>query len=146
MKKLLTLTAALALALTLGAGNAFADEDDFFGEVTLSNWVPNNGFDEVFGKRHLGDMWVLKCEDGHTVTATVDTRDDLDNAESSLDPVLGVKDEDGNLIAIADDNVVCTFPPVCGFACPSVIFVCEEDADVALIVRDAGGFSATGIP
>jgi hypothetical protein len=69
----------------------------------------------------------------------VDTKDDVDDAESTLDPVLLVVDGDGNLLAFADDEVDCTYPPLCGFSCPSVTGVaCGSGGKHGLIVRDNG--------
>jgi hypothetical protein len=84
---------------------------------------------------------------GGTVNVSVDTKDDTDSAQSDIDPVLLVVDGAGNLLAFADDNADCTYPPVCGFACPSVTAVaCGSDHRHSVIVRDFGAADATGTP
>jgi hypothetical protein len=90
---------------------------------------------------------------GGTVNVSVDTKDDTDNAQSDIDPVLRVVDGAGNLLAFGDDDVECTYPPVCGFACPSVSAVaCGSDGDNddrephSIIVRDFGAADVTGTP
>ena len=87
----------------------------------------------------------------------MDNKDDTDNAQSDIDPVLLVVDGAGNLLAFADDDTTCTYPPVCGFQCPSVTVTCGEgDSDGnrhesggkphSIIVRDFGAADATGTP
>ncbi len=88
---------------------------------------------------------------------SVDTKDDTDNGEADIDPVLLVVDGAGNLLAFADDEVDCTYPPVCGFFCPSVTEVAcgsagrrhggDDDDDEephSIIVRDFGTATQTG--
>jgi hypothetical protein len=113
--------------------------------ISRSNWVPNVGQLNVEGEQPLGDLWTFKCPKGATVNVSVDTKDDTDRAQSDIDPVLRVVDGAGNLLAFADDDVECTYPPVCGFACPSVSAVaCGNDGDSddrephSIIVRDFG--------
>jgi hypothetical protein len=124
--------------------------------ISRSNWVPNVGQLNVEGEQPLGDLWTFKCPKGGTVNVSVDTKDDTDNAESDIDPVLLVVDGAGNLLAFADDDVDCTYPPVCGFLCPSVTAVtCGNDGESdggrhgserelhSIIVRDFGAAGAT---
>lgn len=107
------------------------------GSITRHNWVPNNGF--VANDVPLGDLWTFRCPRGGTVSVSVDTKDDTDNHESRIDPFLRVIDGAGNGLATADDNVDCRFPPVCGFACPSVTAVpCGSGGRHRIIVRDLG--------
>ena len=133
--------------------------------ISRSNWVPNVGLLNVEGEQPLGDLWTFKCPKGGTVKVSVDTKDDTDNAQSDIDPVLLVVDVAGNLLAFADDNAACTYPPVCGFACPSVeALACGNDGDSdgdrdgdrdggrhgsdrkrhSIIVRDFGGSGCVG--
>ncbi len=126
--------------------------------ISRSNWVPNVGQLNVEGEQPLGDLWTFNCPKGGTVNVSVDTKDDTDTAQSDIDPVLLVVDGAGNLLAIGDDDVACTYPPVCGFACPSVSAVAcgEGDSDSnrhdssrklhSIIVRDFGAADATGTP
>jgi hypothetical protein len=133
--------------------------------ISRSNWVPNVGQLNVEGEQPLGDLWTFKCPKGGTVNVSVDTKDDTDAAQSDIDPVLLVVDGAGNLLAIGDDDVECTYPPVCGFACPSVSAVAcgDDDSDGnhhdsggnrhdsggkphTIIVRDFGAADVTGTP
>jgi hypothetical protein len=119
--------------------------------ISRSNWIPNVGQLNVPGEQPLGDLWTFKCPEGGTVNVSVDTKDDTDTGESDIDPVLEVVDAAGNVLAFADDDVDCTYPPVCGFFCPSVTEVaCGSDDDNdsgrrgrqrephSIIVRDFG--------
>jgi hypothetical protein len=72
--------------------------------------VPNVGQLNVEGEQPLGDLWTFKCPKGGTVNVSVDTKDDTDAAQSDIDPVLLVVDGAGNLLAIGDDDVDCTYP------------------------------------
>jgi len=83
--------------------------------ISRSNWVPNVGQLNLEGEQPLGDLWTFKCPEGGTVSASVDTKDDTDAAQSDIDPVLLLVDGRGNLLALADDDVDCSYPPVCGF-------------------------------
>jgi hypothetical protein len=124
--------------------------------ISRSNWVPNVGQLNVEGEQPLGDLWTFKCPKGGTVNVSVDTKDDTDAAQSDIDPVLLVVDGAGNLLAIGDDDVDCTYPPVCGFTCPSVTAVaCGDDGSDgnrhdsggephSIIVRDFGASGCVG--
>jgi hypothetical protein len=105
----------LTVSLLL-AGQAMVVQSE---EIRVSNWVPNVG---SVGQP-LGDMWEFKCPTGGSFSARVDTKDDTDAGTARIDPVLIVHDQDGNILAIGDDELTCTFPPVCGFACPQVVNV-----------------------
>jgi hypothetical protein len=122
--------------------------------ISRSNWIPNVGQLNVEGEQALGDLWTFKCPRGGTVNVSVDTKDDTDNGEADIDPVLLVVDGAGNLLAFADDDVDCTYPPVCGYFCPSVAEVAcgstggrdEHDDDEethSIIVRDFGAAIGT---
>jgi hypothetical protein len=92
------------------------------------------------------------------VNVSVDTKDDTDAAQSDIDPVLLVVDGAGNLLAFADDDFDCTYPPVCGFFCPSVsALACgsegnnddnddndDNDGRHSIIVRDFGSSGCVG--
>lgn len=115
--------------------------------ISRSNWVPNVGQLNVEGEQPLGDLWTFRCPRGGTVNVAVDTKDDTDTAQADIDPVLLLVDGAGNLLAFADDDVGCTYPPVCGFACPSATAVaCGSDGKHSVIVRDFGAADATGAP
>jgi hypothetical protein len=149
--------------LAAGALVAAAASQASAEPISRSNWIPNVGqlnFDE--GEQPLGDLWTFKCPEGGTVNVSVDTKDDTEAAESEIDPVLLVVDGVGNLLAFADDDVDCTYPPVCGFACPSVTALAcgsqgddhnensdrsdrndDSDGEHSLIVRDFGALGCT---
>jgi hypothetical protein len=107
--------------------------------------VPNVGV-LTDDEQPLGDLWTFQCPLGGTVSARVDTKDDRDTGEANLDPILEVLDGAGSLLAFADDEVECTYPPVCGFQCPQVKDVpCGEANPHSLLVRDFGASGcATG--
>jgi hypothetical protein len=76
----------------------------------------------------------------------VDTKDDTDAAQSDIDPVLLLVDGRGNLLALADDDIDCSYPPVCGFFCPSIAAVaCGRGENHSLVVRDFGAADITGL-
>jgi hypothetical protein len=126
---------ALAMIVLMVAGAPRTSAEP----ISRSNWVPNVGQLNVDGEQPLGDLWTFKCPKGGTINVSVDTKDDTDNAESYIDPVLLLVDGQGNLLAFADDDVDCTYPPVCGFFCPSIAAVaCGKGENHSLIVRDFG--------
>jgi hypothetical protein len=107
--------------------------------ISRSNWIPNVGQLNLEGEQPLGDLWTFRCPGGGTVNVAVDTKDDTDTGQSDIDPVLLVVDGTGSLLAFADDDVDCTYPPVCGFFCPSVTAVaCGGEGRHSVIVRDFG--------
>jgi hypothetical protein len=131
---------ALTLAASLGVGTLGATEP-----IIRSGWVPNVG-QLATGEQPLGDLWTFECPAGGTVTASVDTKDDRDTGQANLDPILELLDGTGQLVAAGDDNLVCTYPPVCGFECAQVVRVlCGADNPHSLLVRDFGVGSTTGI-
>jgi hypothetical protein len=114
--------------------------------ISRSNWIPNVGQLNQ-GEQPLGDLWTFRCPKGGTANVSVDTKDDTDTAQADIDPVLLVVDGAGNLLAFADDETGCSYPPVCGFNCPSVTAVaCGSDGNHSVIVRDFGAADATGTP
>lgn len=130
----------LVPVVTLGIATTASGEP-----IQRSNWVPNVG-DRNFEEQPLGDMWTFVCPSGGTVTVAVDTKDETDTAESTLDPLLEVVDGQGNAIAFGDDDFDCTYPPVCGFSCPQVEVPCGQGLRHSIIVRDFGaaGTGCTG--
>jgi hypothetical protein len=141
-----SLRAMLAAVALVGVAASEASAEP----ISRSNWVPNVGQLNVEGEQPLGDLWTFKCPKGGTVNVSVDTKDATDAASSDIDPVLLVVDGAGNLLAFADDDVDCTYPPVCGFFCPSVsALACGgggEHSEHSIIVRDFGAADATGTP
>jgi hypothetical protein len=131
--------ASLVAALVM-TGTAAADE------VNRSNWVPNVGnLDLEAGEQPLGDLWTFRCPAGATVGLSVDTKDDTDFDLSNLDPILLVIDPSGNLVAFADDEVPCTYLPICGFACPSAQGIpCGKGGTYSVVVRDYGTTGCVG--
>jgi hypothetical protein len=148
------LRAVLAILAPVVAAAAQASAEP----ISRSNWVPNVGQLNVEGEQPLGDLWTFRCPEGGTVNVSVDTKDDTDAAQSDIDPVLLVVDGAGNLLAFADDDVDCTYPPVCGFFCPSVsALACgsegnnddnddndDNDGRHSIIVRDFGSSGCVG--
>jgi hypothetical protein len=107
-------------------------------KIIRSSWVPNVGV-LTDDEQPLGDLWTFECPKGGTVSARVDTKDDLDTGQANIDPILEVLDGRGSLLAFADDEVECTYPPVCGYQCPRVKEVsCGEANPHSLLVRDFG--------
>lgn len=130
----------LATCALIGASASAAAE-----EVQRSNWVPNVG-DLDAGEQPLGDMWTFRCPQGGSVRAAVDTKDDTDDGQSDIDPVLLIFDGQGNLLRFGDDDDSCTYPPVCGFLCPSVRADCGEAGRHSIVVRDFGAAEGPGTP
>lgn len=142
-------TAVVVLGLgTPGYTDDNDDNDDngVKGTITIrSSWVPNVG-QLAEDEQPLGDLWTFECPEGGTVSARVDTKDDTDTGVSDIDPILEVLDGKGNVLAFADDNVDCTYPPECGFQCPEVTSVpCGRGDSHSLLVRDFGTASITDI-
>ena len=139
-----TTTALLAATLAPYTPGYALELDGFFTHwdveqpLERSNWVPNNGERKSPEQQPLGDMWTFNCKKGDTVTARVDTRDDLDTRMSCLDPVLELFSPKGEFITSEDDNVDCSIPQTCGFACPAIKHVCEKQGEFWLVVRDFG--------
>jgi hypothetical protein len=131
----LTATVSLACATVL-LFNLGAAAD----ETRRSNWLPNVGERFTVGQQlPLGDMWTFRCPPGGNFSVRVDTRDDTDEGRARIDPLLEVVDGNGNNLTFADDEVACTFEPLCGFSCPEVVQVaCGEGDQHSVIIRDFG--------
>jgi hypothetical protein len=139
-KNRLTVVATSAVVLMAMASTASAEE------IHRSNWVPNVGFliaDTNGLEQALGDMWTFNCPPNVVVIVSVDTKDDTDENAADIDPLMFVLDGTGHLIAFADDNRDCTYPPICGFACPRVEVSCGTGRRHSIIVED---FGAAGSP
>ena len=135
LSKVLILACASMLIFNLGAA---ADE------VHRSNWLPNVG-ERPGDQLPLGDVWTFRCLPDGSFSVRVDTRDDTDQGEAAIDPLLEVVDGNGNDIASADDTFACTFEPLCGFSCPSLDSVpCGLGDRHSLIIRDFGTASIGG--
>lgn len=116
----------------------------------VSGWVPNNGeicegsnincplIPQWGNENYLGDLWTFECPKGGQVWISVDTKDDLDTGVSCLDPVVHVFDSQGNLLATGDDEISCSYPPVCGARCPFFSAECGSEKQHSLVVRDYG--------
>ena len=147
MNKLTALIATALLATAFAVGPATADDDDDDddddGVSSLSEFdtVPNSDPNHPAGT--LGDVWEVDVEEDGTFTLRVDTRDDNGNRTSNLDPIMFLLDEEGNIIAAADDNVACTRTQVCGFACPQIGPIALNEGD-RIIVRDFNSATLTG--
>jgi hypothetical protein len=102
-------------------------------DVFRANWVPGaQSF--VFG-----DVWTFNCPVNGTVSVSVDTWDDSGATSSNIDPVLEVRDKDGQLLVsasgsptggLSDDAHPCTIPPACGILNPTFRFWCPEIVDI----------------
>ena len=130
----------VAVVVMVGLGTpGYADE------IIRSSWVPNVGM-LTGDEQPLGDLWTFECPKGGTVSARVDTKDDTDTGLSDIDPILEVLNGKGDLLAFADDNVTCTYPPECGYQCPQVMSVsCGEANPHSLLVRDFGTATLTAL-
>jgi hypothetical protein len=140
MTKVLSATGKLAVLLLFAGIPLLPGQAEAWppGPTQRSNHVPNVGRLAV-GEQPLGDMWTFYCPPGGRVEARVDTKDDTDLGTSSLDPILELLDANGVEIAQADDNVTCTYAPLCGFQCPRIRSLCGDTWDLhSLIVRDFG--------
>lgn len=143
---LITILVVLGLG-TPGYTDNDRDQDRDKGKhrISRSGWVPNVGNIISDQEQPLGDLWTFECPEGGKITAAVDTKDDLDAEESAIDPILEVLDGTGKVLASGDDEVDCTYPPSCGFACPQVQEVpCGRANPHSLLVRDFGGSFCTG--
>ncbi len=108
-------------------------------DVLRANWVPNNGERILDGELPLGDMWTFKCPRHGSFSVSVDTRAPSVGATSELDPLIEVIAGNGDVVAIGDDELECTYEPVCGFACPQVTEVaCGSGETHSIVVRDFG--------
>ena len=86
----------------------------------------------------LGDLWTFRCPQGGTVRVAVDTKDDTDDGGSAIDLVVVVFDGQGNVVGFGDDEDACSYPPLCGFRCPSVRADCGLRGRHSIVVRDFG--------
>jgi hypothetical protein len=75
-----------------------------------------------------------------SVNLSVDTKDDNDNGESEINPLLMVVDGTGHRLGIfsgGGEGAPCSFPPVCGAFCPVVTALpCGRGGKHSIIVRD----------
>ena len=110
--------------------------------VFVSGWVPNNGVIAA-GKPFVGDLYSFKCPPGFDFDVRVDTRDDGDNSTSNVDLKLGIFDSLG-FVAEFDDELTCTYPPVCGHQCPLALVVLCTNSPMSLVIRDVGTADITG--
>lgn len=149
----------IGLSSMLFAATAFAQ-----GKVEAQDWSdgPNTGGGSYRIQQRLqnvpnsttrgspliqGDEWSFYGYQGDTVTLSVNTRDDFGNGRSGLDPVMVLKDEDDNVVAFADDNMICdaNAVPVCGYACPRIVVTLPRSGRFTIVVRDFDTASTTGI-
>lgn len=97
--------------------------------------------DEVPGGGFVGDLWTFRCPAGGSVDVRVDTFPDValnGGVFSALDPVLEIYDGRGNLLALGDDEVLCSAALFCDAACPAVTFACGQGVRHSIVIRDAG--------
>jgi hypothetical protein len=122
-------------------GAALAHDNEIRTRVDLDT-VPNSDISHPSGTI-MGDEWSVDGYAGDVLTIQVDTRDDTGAGTSGLDPVVFVKRPDGTYYAFADDNVICSRAPVCGYQCPRLENITlDQSGRWIIIVRDFD--SATG--
>lgn len=133
---------AWSLTCCLGvAGSAMAQQPT----RTVLQTVPTSDPDHPSGLIQ-GDEWGFAGHVGDVVTVQVDTRDDTYQGTSTLDPLMLLLRPDGSLAAFGDDEVTCSRPPVCGFACPLLAnFTLDQTGRWIVVVQDLGGATNTGV-
>jgi len=121
-----------------------------FAQTTVgrSGWVP------TVGSWTFGDMWFFNCPANGRVTVWINSYDDTGSGNSNLDPVLEVRDKDGNLLVdelgdteagFADDTYDCSFPSKCGPWCPAVLDIpCGKGNPHSIAVYSHPGSVAEG--
>jgi hypothetical protein len=134
-----TVGVVLMVLGTLVAFGAVADAQT----AVRSGWVPNVGVLGP-GEYPLGDLWTFTCPAGGSGTVWVQSKDDFDTGTSGVDLVAYVVKNDGTLLGYADDNLPCTYPTVCGYACPLVSFSGCDGQKVSVVVKDFGTAELTG--
>lgn len=92
-----------------------------------------------------GDEWVFDGVAGDTVAIGVDTRDDTGDGTSNLDPVVALVRPDGSVAATGDDEVACSRPPRCGYACPLLqAITLDQTGRWTIAVLDFGSSGCRG--
>ncbi len=86
-------------------------------EVLRTNYIPSGDYNQGI----VGDMWTFLCPPGGSVSAAVDTKNDTGNGKSNLNLRFEVADRRGNLLALGDEEMDCTYDSVCGYSCPRVV-------------------------
>lgn len=88
-----------------------------------------------------GDEWRFNGNAGMVVRIRLDTRDDTDQHQSLLDPVLVLKGPAGQVVSYSDDAFACSVEPVCGFACPEIRVRLPATGAYRIVARDYGSAS-----
>jgi len=141
----LAIFGAVALVLAPSAAFSWGTTVD---SVEVLGTVPNADTSHPSGLTQ-GDEWQITVFPGQIITLTGDTRNDDGLGNSGLDVVLILKDRNENVLASADDNVACSRPQVCGYACPEVVFDVPYNwswlgTPLTVVVRDYNGATTTG--
>ena len=103
--------------------------------LTIANWIP-----PLTGPTgSLGDGWTFKCPKGGTFSASADSIDDDGQGNATADLRLRVFDGEGTQVADGDDDMACSFTPVCpSVSCPAVTDVpCGDKGPHLLLVFEA---------
>ncbi len=131
--RLIRVLTIVGLTLSLSSLGVWASE------TYRNSFLPNVGDIDIDEEAPLGDMWTFNCPAGGHVSIEVDTQDDSDQGRARIDPLMFLVDGQGNLVASADDNMDCTYEPICGFACPELDHIsCGTGLRHSIIVRDFG--------
>lgn len=111
-------------------------------ELRLQN-VPNSTTED--SELIQGDEWTFYGVRGDHLKLTVNTRDDFGNGTSGLDPVIVLKDSEGDVVEAADDTFDCdpNAVPVCGYSCPQLDIVLPRTGKYTIVVRDYDSATAT---
>ena len=91
----------------------------------------------------VGDVYTFNGNAGATVSINVNTTDRGDG-QSNLDPIAVVFAPSGASIGRGDDEVPCTFQPVCGFACPSITVSLPVTGRYTVLIVDSDDEVCTG--
>jgi hypothetical protein len=139
------------VAGTMGRGawlisdvSAVDDDDGSCGDTSLGqspcvSMALGNGM----AGTAFGDVYTFNGNAGDTVVISVDTADRGDG-RSNLDPIALLVDASGAVVRRGDDEVVCTFPPVCGFACPRIDVSLPADGTYTVLIADSNDEVCTG--
>lgn len=104
-------TGASLAGLILLAGVVFSQD------VWRTNYIPSGDYSQGI----VGDLWRFTCPPGGSVSLAVDTKNDNGNGTSNLNLRFEIADQRGNLLALGDEDMDCSYDSVCGYVCPQVV-------------------------
>lgn len=108
--RLFTTGASLAVLILLAAVV-------FSQDVLRTNYIPSGDYSQGI----VGDLWKFTCPPGGAVSLAVDTKNDNGNGTSNLNLRFEIADKKGNLLALGDEDMDCSYDSVCGYVCPQVV-------------------------